>query len=287
MGVFDEPERRRTKGRQAHSRPSWPLSARILVGALFALNILLAVFLARTEFERSGAHVIYTPLNPQRSKAGSTPQLSAPPHQGSSLHQESSRGLNTPPVDARSSALPSTQVADRPPLNALPKAFRASKSSRDVWPAPRPRAVIYPPHQPFVRIPAPAPNPAASSSASAVIPPRGRAASLGIPGAGVPSNGGPHPKPPAASALDPSAIGHGLTAKGIRSAPVATVASVRLPAMETGLMTPKRAVAPAGVKVEMIPRPPVKLENCGDEEVFVACPKLKIRYDTPYTTEVP
>lgn len=293
MGVFDQPEKRRTKGRQAHARPSWPRSARLLVGGLFVLNILLAAFLVRTEIERPGARAIYTPLHPQRSKAGSTTQFNAPPHQGSSrpqessFHEGSSRGLNAPAVDARSSALPSTQTVNRPPLRALPKALRASKSSRDVWPAPRPRAVIYPPHEPFVRTPAPVPNPAASSSASADIPSLGRAASFGIPGADVHSNGGPHPNAPAASALNPSAIGHGLPTKGIRSAPVATVASVRLPAMETGLMTPKRAVAPAGVKVEMIPRPPVKLENCGDDKVFVACPKLKIRYDTPYTTQIP
>jgi hypothetical protein len=56
--------------------------------------------------------------------------------------------------------------------------------------------------------------------------------------------------------------------------------------MEKGVVTPKRPVAPAGVKIEIIPRPPVKLENCGDK-VFIACPTLKIRYDTPYTTEAP
>jgi hypothetical protein len=55
--------------------------------------------------------------------------------------------------------------------------------------------------------------------------------------------------------------------------------------MEKGLVTPKKPVAPAGVKVEIIPRPAVKLENCGDDKVFIACPKLKIRYDTPYTSE--
>jgi len=57
--------------------------------------------------------------------------------------------------------------------------------------------------------------------------------------------------------------------------------------MEKELVTPHRPVAPAGVKVEIIPRPPVKLENCGDDKVFIACPTLKIRYDTPYTSEDP
>lgn len=287
MGVFDEPERRRTRGRQAHSRRSWPLSARLLVGSLFLLNVLLAAFLVKTEIERPGARAISNPFNLQRQKPTSKPQLKAPPQQGSSLHQGSgldqSRVQDTPPVDAKPSALPSTRVANRPPLKAL----RAGKSSRAVWSASRPRGVIYPPHEPFVRTPAPAPNPAASSSATVNIPPHGRTPSFGMPGAGVRSNPGPQPKAPAASALAPSAIGQGLAAKAIRSAPVATVASVRLPAMEKGLVTAKRPVAAAGVKVEIIPRPPVKLENCGDDKVFVACPKLKIRYDTPYTTEIP
>jgi hypothetical protein len=89
---------------------------------------------------------------------------------------------------------------------------------------------------------------------------------------------------PAASALDRSAIDHGLAAKGTRPGAVAKVASVGLPAMEKGLVTPKTPVAPIAHKIEIIPRPAVKPENCGDERVFVACPTLKIRYDTPYTT---
>jgi hypothetical protein len=57
--------------------------------------------------------------------------------------------------------------------------------------------------------------------------------------------------------------------------------------MEKGLVAPKKPVAPAGVQVQLIPRPPEKLENCGDDKKFVACPKLHIRYETPYTTEDP
>jgi len=37
----------------------------------------------------------------------------------------------------------------------------------------------------------------------------------------------------------------------------------------------------------MIPGRAVNPENCGDDRVFVACPTLKIRYDTPYTSEAP
>ena len=65
------------------------------------------------------------------------------------------------------------------------------------------------------------------------------------------------------------------------------MASVALPAMEKGLVKPKMPVAPIAAKIETIPRPVEKPENCGDEKVFVACPKLKIRYDTPFTSEAP
>jgi hypothetical protein len=57
--------------------------------------------------------------------------------------------------------------------------------------------------------------------------------------------------------------------------------------MEKGLVKPKMPVAPTSPKIEIIPRPPVKLENCGDDKVFIACPTLKIRYDTPFTSEAP
>ena len=279
MGIFDESERGRTKVSQARShvrttRASWPLSARLLAGALLVLNILLAAFLLRTEIKRPGAPAISTPLTLQRPKAGSTPQLNAPPDQGSS------RGLKIPNVEARPAALPSTQMAKRPET----KAMRASKTPRAVLSVPMPRAVIYPPQEPLGRTPALVRNPAASSSASANVAPPGRAPSFGILGAGVPSNARPHPNAPAASALAPSAIDHGLTAGGTRSGSVAKVASVRLPAMEKGLVVPKMPVAPVSPKIGIVPRPAVTLENCGDK-VFIACPTLKIRYDTPYTSE--
>jgi hypothetical protein len=62
------------------------------------------------------------------------------------------------------------------------------------------------------------------------------------------------------------------------------VASVGLPSMERGLMKPKMPVAQA-LHIEIVPRPPVVAENCGDDKVFIACPTLQIRYDTPYTSE--
>lgn len=277
LGIFDESERVRARGSQAHARRSWPLSARLLVGALFVLNILLAAFFVKTEIERPG-----TPAILHSPKAGPTPKLNATPDQGSS------RGLTSPAIEARPVASPGPQMAKRGPIKTLPKALgaglRASKPSRAALPAPMRRTVIYPSPEPLVGTPAPVRNPAVSSSASANISRPGRAPSFGSPGAGVPSSAGTHPNAPAASALNPAAIGHGLTAKGTRSGAVATVASVRLPAMEKELVTPHRPVAPAGVKVEIIPRPPVTLENCGDDKVFIACPTLKIRYDTPYTT---
>jgi hypothetical protein len=295
LGIFDESERGRTKVSQARShvrtvRRSWPLPARLLVGAMFVLNILLAAFLVRTETKRPGAPAISTPLTLHPPKAA-TPPPNAPPDQGSSLDQGpsldqgSSPGLTSPPVEARPAALPSTQMAKRPPIKTLPKALRASKPSRAVLSAPMPRAKFYPPQEPLGRTPAPVRNPAASSSAGANVAPLGRAAFLGIPGAGVPSNAGPHPNAPAASALAPSAIDHGLTAKETPSGSVAKVASVGLPAMEKGLVIPKMPVAPVSPKIEIVPRPAVKLENCSDDKVFIACPTLKIRYDTPYTSK--
>ena len=55
--------------------------------------------------------------------------------------------------------------------------------------------------------------------------------------------------------------------------------------MEKGLVKPKMPVAPTAAKIEIIPRPAVKIENCGDDKVFIACPTLKNRYETPYTSE--
>jgi hypothetical protein len=63
------------------------------------------------------------------------------------------------------------------------------------------------------------------------------------------------------------------------------VASVGLPSMEKGLVTPKMPVTPISPKIEIVLRPAVKLENCGDDHVFIACPTLKTRYDTPFTSE--
>jgi hypothetical protein len=56
--------------------------------------------------------------------------------------------------------------------------------------------------------------------------------------------------------------------------------------MEKGLI-PEKPVASVSSNFQIVPHPPVKLENCGDDKVFVACPTLKIRYDTPYTTPDP
>ena len=290
LGIFDEPEKRRTRGSPTRShvestRSSWPLSARLLVGALFVVNILLAVFLVRTGIMRPGAPAISTPLRP---KADSTPRPIAPPAQGPNQgpDQGVSPSLNAPaseakPVEARAAHLPGSRIGKRPATKALPKALRASRRSRAVPPAPMPRAVTYPPHEPLVPAPAPARNAAAASSASANVASPGRALSFGNPVAGVPSRNAP-----AASALAPSAIDHGLAAKGTRPGSGTKVASVGLPAMEKGLV-PRKPIASVASNFQIVPHPPVQLENCGDDKVFVACPTLKFRYDTPYTSADP
>ena len=248
---------------------------------MFVLNILLAAFLVRTEIKRPGAPAFSTPLPLERPKAGSSPQLNAPADQGSS------GGEKTPPVEVRPAGLPSAQMSRRPPIKALPKALRASKTPRRILLAPMPWAVIYSPQKPLGQTPAPVRDPAASSGASVTVAPPRLAASFGTPGTGARGNAGPAPNPSAASALSPSAIGNGLTAKGTRTGSVAKVAPVGLPAMEKVFFIPKMPVAPVSPKIEIVPRPAVKLENCGDDKVFIACPTLKIRYDTPYTTEDP
>ncbi len=298
MGIFDEPERGRTKVSRARSRVqttrrSWPVSARLLIGAMFVLNILLAVFLVRTEIKRPGAAATSTPLPLERPKVGSSPQLNPPPNQGSSpdrgssLVQESSHAANTPPVEVRPAGLPSTRMSKRYPIKALPKALRASKTQPLLLLPPMPRAVIHPSPEPLGQSSAPVRDSAASSGAADNVAPPRLAASVSIPGSGARGNAAPPPRAPAASTLAPSAAGNGLTAKGARSGSVAKVASVGLPAMEKVFFIPKMPVASVSPKMEIVPRPAVKLENCGDDKVFIACPTLKIRYDTPYTSEDP
>ena len=288
MGIFDESEKGRTKASQTLSRAptarrSWPLSARLLVGTMFVLNILLAAFLVKTEMKRPGAPARSTPLPLRHPDSGSTPQRNAPPAQGSSREAESSRPLKTSPVETRAAALPSTRMAKHRRITAL----RAGKTPRAVLSASMPRTVIPPPVEPLGPTPAPVRNPAASSTAGANVAPAGRPASFGNPGVGVPSNAGPHPNAPPASAPTPSAINRGVTAKGTRLNAETKVASVGLPAMQRGSVAPKMPVAPISHKIEFVPRPPVKLENCGDDKAFIACPTLKNRYDVPYAAEVP
>ena len=296
MGIFDESERSRTKVSQARSRVrtarrSWPLSARLLVGAMFIFNVFLAAFLVRTEIRRPEARpearpaapATSTPLTLERPKAGSSPQLNAPPDHGFRLD------VKAPPAEVTPAALPNAQRWKRPPIKALPKALRASKSPRPVLPAPMPRAVVYPPQKPLGQTPAPVRDPAASLGTSANVAPHGLAAS--IPAAGVRGNAGTPTNSPAASGLAPSAvlapsaIGHGLAAKGPLSGSINKVASVELPTMENGLVKPKMPVAPIFTNMEIVPRPAEKHENCGDDKGFIACPELKIRYDTPFTSE--
>jgi len=294
LGIFDESERGSAKVSQARSRvrtarSPWPLSARLLVGAMFIFNVLLAAFLVRTEMKRPearpGPPATSTPYTLERPKAGSSPQLNAPHNQGSGL------GLKTPQVEVRSTRLPSTQRSKLPPIKALPKALRASNTPRPFLSAPMPRAVISPPPEPRGQTLAPVRDQAVSLGTSANVAPHGLAAS--IPAARVPGNAGAPTNAPAAPVLAPStvlaplAIGRGLAAKGTQSRSTVKVASVGLPAAEQGLVKPRMPVARTSLKLEFIPRPPRKVENCGDDKVFIPCPELKIRYDTPYTSEAP
>jgi hypothetical protein len=273
LGVFDESERRRSKVSQPRSRVRtarrpWPLSARLFVGALFVLNILLVAFVVGTEIKRPGGPATSTPLILERPKAGPSPQSNAPVDQGSSLD------LKTPPVEAMPAAVPSTQMAKRPAIKAL----RASRTLLPHLSAPMPQAGVHSPQgrlgqtRTLVRVPGASP---------------GSSASVAPPGAGVLGNAGPPPNAPAPSVLAPPAIGHGLTAKGTRSASMNRVASVGLPSIEKGLVISKRPVAPISPKLEIVPRPAGKIENCGDDDAFIACPTLQTRPETPISSEDP
>jgi hypothetical protein len=273
LSIFDEPETRRSKVSQARSRVRtarrpWPLSARLLVGALFVLNILLVAFVARNEIKRPGAPATSTPLTLEGPKAQPSPVVTAPIDRGSSLD------LKTLPVEAMPAALPSTQMAKRP-------ANKAPRAGRTLLPhvsAPMPQAWVHPPqgrlgqNGAFVRVPAASP-----SSIANVAPP----------GAGVLANAGSPPNAPAPSVPSPPAISHGLTAKGTRPASMNRVASVGLPSPEKGLVIPKRPVAPISPKLEIVPRPAGKIENCGDDQAFIACPTLQTRPETPISSEDP
>jgi hypothetical protein len=243
---------------------------------MFVLNVLLAIFFVRTEVNRPAAPGISTPSTLERQKPSSSPQLSAP------ANQESSLSVKSPPVEARPDPLLSTRRAERPAAKIL----RAGKTPRPDLSAPKPWADIHPPQETLGHTPAPVRDPSASSGASANVAPPGVAASFAIPAAGVHSNAAQHSTAPAASALARAAIGHGLTAQGTRAGSMAKVAPVGLPGVEKGLVRPKMPVAPA-LHIEIVPRPVKVAENCGDDKVFIACPELKNRYDTPYTSEAP
>jgi len=300
LGIFDQSERDRTRASQARSgartaRPSWPFSARFLVGALLVLNILLAAFLLRTRTKGPGAPAVSTPQTLERPRGGSLPGLNAPGNSGARLgvNPGASQGVKTPAVEARPAALPSSsEKAKRPATKALGKALEASKTPRTVLPAPMPRAVVYAAHEPPAQPTAPVRDRTAASGPGAVAGQPGVAASFGVSGGGVSSAGVrgkavPPASAPAASALAPAAIGHGLNARGTQSGSSVRVASVGLPAVEAGLVKPTMPVGRTGLKLEVIPRPVRNVENCGDDNHFIACPELKIRYDTPYTSEAP
>ena len=272
--------------RAAH-RP-WPLTARLLVGAMFVLNILLAAFLVRNEIKRPvktlGTPATSAPLTLEQPKTVPSPQLNAPADEGSSP-QGSSLDLKTPPVEATPAALPATQMAKRPSARAL----RANKTLRPVLPATMPRAGSHPPEESPAQAPALVRAPAASPGTSAHAAPPGLATPFGTNGARVPGNAAPASNAPAASGpapsavLAPTAIGRGLSANGTRPGSMKKVASAGLPGMETGVVKPKMPVA--RTEIEIIPRPAAERENCSDDDTFIACPVLQTRPETPVPSE--
>lgn len=292
MGVFDESERRRGKASQGRSRVRaarrpWPLSARLLFGIMFVLNILLAAFLIRNEIKRPVKSVAVpaatTPLTLEGPKTVPSPQLNSPGN--APADEGSSVDLKSPPVEATPAALPGTQLAKRPASRTL----RAGKTLRPDLPATMPRDVVHTSQEPPGQAPAVGRAPAVSPGTSAHAAPPGLATPFGTAGARIPGNAAPASNAPAASGpaaaavLGPTAIGHSLTAKGNRPGAMNKVASVGLPSMETGVVKPKMPVG--RTEIEIIPRPTGKLENCSDDETFIACPVLQTRPETPVPSE--
>jgi hypothetical protein len=280
LGIFDESEGSGSKESQDRSRVQtarrpWPLSARLLVGAMFVSNILLVAFIFRTEIKWPGAPATSTPLPLEPPKAGPSPQLNAP------VDKEPSLDPNASPIQFMPAPLPSTQMAKRPAV----KAQRASRTLLPDLSAPVPR--VHPPKERPGQTPVLVRVPAASPGSSANVAPPGRAASFGAPGAGVLGNAEPHPKAPAASVLAPPAMGQGPTAKATRPASTNRVASVGLPSIEKGSVMPKRPVASISPKIEIVPRTAGELENCGSDEAFIACPTLQTRPERPISSEGP
>ena len=289
MGVFDESDRRRAKVSQV--RRPWPLSAWLLVGAMLVFNILLVAFIVRSELKRPGAPATSTPLSVDRPKTDASPEVNtpvnAPPSEpvdqgtNSPVNPGASLDGKTPPAEAMPAALPSTQKAKRPAINAQ----RASRTLHPALPVPMPRAGVYPPQERIGQTPAPARDVAASPGSSAYVASPGLAASAGT--FGVPGNAASHPNAPAPSVLAPPATGNGSTARGTRPASTSRVAPVGLPAMVKGSAMQKKPVASVASQLEIIHLPAGKSENCGTDDAFLACPTLHTRAETPIPSDEP
>jgi hypothetical protein len=222
-----------------------------------------------------GAPASSNPLTLEPQKSGPSQQPNAP------VDRESGPVPKILPVDAMPAAWPSVQMPKRPAIKAL----RAGKSLPPKLSASKPQ--VYPPQERLGQTPALIRVPSAPPGSSANVALPGRAASFGTPRAGALGNAGPPPKAPAPSVHATAAMGSGFTAKGTRPAAMNRVASVGLPPTETGLLTPKRPVAPISPKLEIVPRPATERENCGDDGAFIACPTLQTRPEVSIPSEGP
>ena len=290
MGVFDESERRRTKVSQDSSRSRtdrrpWPLSARLLVGAMLVFNILLVAFIGWTELGRPGAPATSAPIPLEQPKADASPEVNAPvdtqPNAtpGAPADAGSSLDGKTPPAEAVPAALPGAQTA-KPPAGS---AQQAARTQRPVYPAPKPRPGVNSPPERLGLTPAPV----AASQGTSVNAAPPVAASLGAAGAAVRGNAASAAKAPAPSVQVSPVTGHGLPAQATRPATTNRVAPVGLPAMEKGTAMQKKPVVSVASQIEIIHQPPGEVVNCGTDDAFLACPTLHTRPETPIPSEEP
>jgi hypothetical protein len=249
--------------RKAHG--SWPASAWCVVGVLFALNLVLGVFLVKDKIQQ-----------PRLTEASASPALDVPrasPHSElNPLPAQSSQPLPAPasveaaPVPAHRAGIANPSViASRHSVKAHSNVIPKS-SSRDELAMPTGDTIENSSASP-VRDPAasPAPNYA----------PPAPVASVHAPVVGV-SASGEQPR------KTPTAPGSGNGTSGLDKPPSANsklarkVSPVRLPGIDKGWV-PKTAVGPVSPKIEIVPRPPAeKAPNCGGD-VYVPCPTLHSR----------
>ena len=289
-------------------RSSWPSSARFAMRTMVILNLLLVVFLVRSELKSSrraqlleasrinAQKVVSQPniksqqapmpaqnptslANPVQAPAdqvrvSATPRLAANLAMNRPVHQSKSGGSKF--VNARQDSV----AMPRPSVTPRQYNFEPSPQARYAAPQFTPSGTA----APVFTAPAPAaalaPNPIPISPLPAAVAPFPSVASIHTPTAVVRSNQEARPKVTAPSTAEnsPRKIQPALYSNSNQKQEI-RVASVGLPGMDKGIVVPKTPVGSLNPKIEIVHRPPEKSNaapNCGGA-IGVPCPTLKKR----------